>query len=170
MNMYMKRRYNTIERFVRKIDFHSSPIGCWIWKGCFGGYQKLSRSYGRFYVNGKNPMAHRFSFEYFNKINIPDGFHIDHLCCNTKCVNPNHFELVTERENMLRAKNPLSSQAHKTHCKRGHPFSGKNLYIGKDGHRKCLACISLRTKNFRKTGSYTLPGTENSNHSIWREE
>ena len=164
----MKRRFNTIERFVRKIDFNSSPIGCWIWKGCFGGYQKLARSYGRFYLNEKNVMAHRFSFEYFNKKTIPDGFHIDHLCCNTKCVNPNHLEVVTERENMLRAKNPLSSQAHKTHCKRGHLLNGKNLYVGKDGHRKCLTCIRLRTENFRKTGSYTLSDTTNSNHNIWK--
>ena len=166
----MKRRFNTIERFVRKIDFHTSPLGCWIWKGSFGGHENSINCYGRFYLNDKNVMSHRFSYEYFNKKKIPHGFHIDHLCCNPRCVNPNHLELVTLRENMLRAKNPISSQADKTHCKRGHPFSGKNLYIAKDGHRKCLICIRLRTEQFRKTGSYTLPGTENSNHSIWTEE
>ena len=164
----MKRRFSTIERFVRKIDFHSSSIGCWLWKGCHGGFDSNGKhAYGRFYLNDKNVLAHRFSFEYFNGKPIPDGFQIDHVCCRPNCVNPNHFELVTLRENMLRAKNPLSIQATKTHCKRGHPLFGDNLYVAKDGHRKCKTCIKLRTQNFRKTGSYTLPDTENSNHNIW---
>ena len=170
MGMQMKRRFNTIERFVRKIDFHSSPIGCWIWKGSLGGRTQITTSYGRLYLNDKNVMAHRFSFEFFNKKPIPDGFHIDHLCCNPKCVNPNHLELVTLRENMLRAKNPLSIQASKMFCKRNHPLFGDNVYISKSNTRKCKTCTKLRTQQFRKTGSYTLPDTENSNHSIWREE
>jgi hypothetical protein len=167
----MKTRFNTIERFVRKIDFHSSPKGCWLWKGSFGGHEKdPNHAYGRFWLNPKNVMAHRFSYEYFYKKKIPENFQIDHLCCNPKCVNPNHFELVSLRENMLRAKNPISSQAYKTHCKRGHLLSGKNLHVSKDGHRRCLTCVKLRTQNFRKTGSYTLPDTENSNHFIWKKE
>src|SRR6185437_4365452 len=105
----MKRRFNTIERFVRKIDFRNSSIGCWLWLGSSGGFDPNgNHAYGRFWLNEKNVMAHRFSYEFFNKKIIPEGFQIDHVCCNPKCVNPNHFELVSQRENMLRAKNPLS--------------------------------------------------------------
>ena len=164
----MKRRFSTIERFLRKVDFVSSPFGCWIWGGCFGGTETYIRhSYGRFWLNEKNVMAHRFSYEYFTKTIIPFGYQIDHLCRNPKCVNPNHLELVTYRENALRAKNPFSIQKTKTHCIRGHIFAGKNLYIAKNGTRKCKECIKLRNQNFRKTGKYTLPSSKPQKYDIW---
>jgi len=31
-------------------------------------------------------------------------------------------------------------QSQKTHCKHGHPFSGKNLIIMKSGYRRCRQC------------------------------
>lgn len=33
---------------------------------------------------------------------IPEGLTIDHLCRNTMCVNPDHLEPVTHRENLMR--------------------------------------------------------------------
>lgn len=34
----------------------------------------------------------------------------------------------------------------KTHCPRGHPYSGDNLYVNKLGRRNCRACAALRYK------------------------
>jgi len=143
---------------MSKIDFSSSEKGCWIWKGSCGGYEKQGKlPYGRFWFQNKTVMAHRFSYDLFIAKPIPDGYEIDHLCKNPKCVNPNHLEALPSRENSNRSNNPMAINSRKTECIRGHPLVGGNLYIAKDGHRKCLACVKLRTAQFRKTGSYTIP-------------
>ena len=35
-----------------------------------------------------------------------------------------------------------------THCKRGHPLSGDNLYTSKDGYRHCKTCHKITTKKW----------------------
>lgn len=146
------------ERFVSKVDFTSSPIGCWNWKGNLGGYAKVpNHSYGRFWFMEKEVMAHRFAYEFIGGYEIPKGYVVDHLCKNPRCVNPNHLEVVPKAINCIRTRNSFGENANKTHCIRGHILSGENLYIAKNGTRKCKTCIKLRTQNFRKTGSYTLP-------------
>jgi hypothetical protein len=45
--------------------------------------------------------AHRFYYEQ-HVGPIPEGLQLDHLCRNTRCVNPAHLEPVTGAENMRR--------------------------------------------------------------------
>lgn len=76
--------------------------GCWLWTGAQNGV-----GYGTFYVKGKHLQAHRYSYElHGNK--IPKGMYIDHVlelgCTNTHCVNPDHLQVVTNRENTIRGR------------------------------------------------------------------
>lgn len=119
---------------------------CWVWMGAItsSGYGNLtigSRTDGtRRVIN-----AHRFAYETLIGP-IPDGLESDHLCRNSPCVNPNHLELVTHHENVLRGLAGAYLQA-KTHCPHGHPYDEENTVIER-GCRICRAC--RRAKDARR--------------------
>lgn len=46
--------------------------------------------------------AHRFAYECVNGVTVPKGEDVDHLCGVKLCVNPEHLEAVTHRENIIR--------------------------------------------------------------------
>jgi HNH endonuclease len=83
---------NEQARFWTKVD---KTDKCWNWKGC------LRNGYGLVKMKGKMRQASRVAFELV-KGEIPDGLEIDHICQNTLCVNPDHLEAVTHRENVRR--------------------------------------------------------------------
>lgn len=73
---------------------------------------------------------------------IAEGLELDHLCFNPSCVNPDHLEAVTHKEN-LRRRRPFkynNQQTVKTSCPKGHPYAGSNLYIRPEGWRMCKIC------------------------------
>ena len=114
----------------------SKTDSCWNWTGEISG-----QGYGRY----RKKMAHRVVYEALVGP-IPEGLCIDHLCRNTRCVNPKHLEPVTSRENTLRGIGPSANHARRTHCNYGHPLSGDNLYIKvckrDKPNRRCRACHS----------------------------
>ena len=131
------------ERIFRWSDVNQSSQ-CWEWIGC-----KEKDGYGR--VNAeidgtRETLAHRASYRTFVG-QIPDDKEIDHICKNRCCVNPAHLRPLTHLENVARGDYSTTHRNKvKTHCKRGHALSGKNLLmeIGKSGPaRKCRACRSL---------------------------
>jgi uncharacterized protein YktB (UPF0637 family) len=71
---------------------------------------------------------------------IPPTLTIDHLCRNRICVNPDHMEPVTHRENTLRGTNIAATLAKLTHCKRGHLLSGDNVLPQRTHGRRCKTC------------------------------
>lgn len=137
------------ERFLEKIA--PGKNGCTLWTGGLNG-----AGYGQFYlgVTADRPTgkgyAHRFSYE-LHVGPIPAGMHIDHLCRNRACVNPEHLEPVAPRVNILRGLSPAARHAEKTHCPKGHPYSGDNLYTHPiKGQRICRACGRIRTAQKRE--------------------
>jgi hypothetical protein len=113
---------------------------CIIWAG------SIDRDgYGRF----RNTPAHRIAYEE-SKGPIPSGLVIDHLCRVRNCVNPDHLEAVTIRENTLRGFNPPAMNARKTHCVNGHEFDEINTYWRPNGERDCRACIRARVRKYKQ--------------------
>ena len=97
-----------------------------------------SNGYARIWVDGKNVLAHRWSYEHHIGP-IPEGLTIDHLCRTKACVNPFHMEPVTLEENVRRAEHANEFQSSKTHCPKGHPYDEMNTYTNAGG-RYCLVC------------------------------
>lgn len=122
-------RVPEIERFMRLV-MPEPNSGCWIWLGriVHGGYGRYARA----------ERAHLASLR-LHGIIVPDGLVVDHKCRVRLCVNPDHLEPVTHLENMLRGNTIIRRAIEATHCIRGHPFSGDNLYLHK-GVRRCRTC------------------------------
>lgn len=125
------------ERFWAKVN-KNGPDGCWQWTAGRLG----STGYGHF---EKQP-AHRVAYELAIGA-IPPGLHIDHLCRNRICVNPDHLEPVTQRENNLRGVGPSALNAVKRVCDYGHPFNVANTYHRPDGNRDCRPCKARRERD-----------------------
>lgn len=123
-----------IERFKTRIIYRPGS-SCWHYCGVI-----TEDGYGYFHANKIHTYAHRFSYEHYVGP-IPAGMTLDHLCRVRHCVNPDHLEPVTHRENILRGVGWSAVNARKTHCPQGHRYSAWNTHITKEGWRRCRICF-----------------------------
>ena len=137
------------EFMQKRIDFKSSPNGCWLWVGMttHDGYPYWCTT------NNRSVYAHRFIYE--QEIGaIPPGLTLDHTCRVRNCVNPAHMDPCTLRENI--ARGDYGWRKRQTHCKHGHEFTPENTYYdknggrNKNGRRACRKCVILAQKAYRK--------------------
>jgi hypothetical protein len=126
-----------LKRFFNKVNKTDT---CWLWTG------SLDRGYGNFKYNGRCVRAYRFYYEYLNG-NIEDNLVIDHLCRVKNCVNPDHLEAVSQKENVSRGLNGTNHfNSLKRKCLNGHEYSG----INKFGRRICKECNLDAVKRYNK--------------------
>jgi hypothetical protein len=92
-------------------------------------------------------MAHRWAYE--SEVGpIPIGLTLDHLCKVRRCVRPDHLEAVTLQENLLRGLTFQASNAAKTRCPRGHPYTAQNTRHH-CGSRHCKTCEWLARRGLK---------------------
>lgn len=116
---------------------------CWLWAGLTNraGYGIISYRY-------KNKQchepAHRATYRAFVG-EIPEGYHVHHMCTIRRCINPEHLAAITPTLNTQ-----LIWGINK--CKNGHELTEDNVYIdprirkrtGKYA-RQCRQCQRDRT-------------------------
>lgn len=107
--------------------------GCWLWIGGVNAH-----GYGVF----RKGLAHRWSYRRYRG-EIPKGLELDHLCRTRCCINPDHLEAVTHKENCLRGLSVSAMNAKKTHCVNGHSLADAYISKGNGGRafRACRPCL-----------------------------
>lgn len=147
-----RKAEDILVRFNRSYKITES--GCWEWQ------LSLHNGYGVFVVDGKKVPAHVWSYIHFNG-DYDRLLDIDHTCHNNtgcrggvtcehrSCVNPDHLEPVTRKENANRGETG-QYLARRTHCKNGHEFTPENTILTKIGRRRCRACRAEEFQKFKR--------------------
>ncbi|QIS38654.1 HNH endonuclease signature motif containing protein [Clavibacter capsici] len=131
------------DRFWAKVDREGGS--CWRWLAFID-----KDGYGKFFHEGAVRYAHRVSYQ-LHRGDIPKGLEIDHPCRVRDCVNPDHLEAVTGRENTRRSTNFTAMQARQVECVRGHPFDEENTRLHR-GKRSCRQCKRDRSRQYWAEG------------------
>lgn len=137
---------------LRDVENYFTPepnSGCWLWLGSID-----TDGYGTFCYTADQPRtrikAHRAVWQFFRG-EVADKMTLDHLCRNRCCVNPQHLEPVTLRENLRRGFGSPAINARRTHCKQGHLLSGENLFYTKGGkERHCKICNRKNAREYAR--------------------
>ena len=145
--MRKNNKRHTPESFLSRVD--KLPEGCWVWTG-----SRNKKGYGIGSYHNHTISVHRFAYEQ-TKGRIPAGLTIDHLCRNKLCVNPDHLEAVTLRENIQRSI-PFQNRkgrtfasravrAVKSFCIHGHALTPENIiHWPSETQRRCKQCYILK--------------------------
>lgn len=136
------------KRFWEKV-LVKGPNECWLWTASVNskGYGSFGHSYK------KTQSAHKISWALAKNDGVlsDPGMHIMHTCDVKRCVNPNHLELGTPKQNAIDAHTRGLVNLHRpsleSHCKRGHERTEENTRIDADGYAACIPC---RKENDRK--------------------
>jgi len=142
----MKQPIPTLtESQITRFWSQSTPEGdCRMWTG-----PRDHGGYGKFSAAQRTLSAHRVAFTMrFGP--IPDGLVIDHLCRRRACVNADHLEAVTQRENVRRGS--LATVVASGACSRGHLVTGENAKPHKTTVvcRECALRVSREWRARRK--------------------
>lgn len=149
-----------IRERIAKFTSFADGDACWAWTGAIS----KTRGYGRMTFRGSVVNAHRVSYMAARGVELDRKICVCHRCDNPSCVRPDH---LFEGTNKANTEDMIGKGRHrnqkKTHCKRGHPLSGDNLQINKNGSRHCKECLKITYRNFFEKNLRKTPRVRKTN-------
>lgn len=135
----------------------SQPNGCIHWMGHLN-----ANGYGKISVNKTMNLVHRALYQELHGP-LPEGMILDHTCHNIdltckggptcmhrRCVNLEHLEPVSSRENQARSINTTTGRSLiRNTCGRGHEYTPENTYVDRNGWKYCRACRRVQVEEAR---------------------
>jgi HNH endonuclease len=126
-----------LDRIADKIEF--APDGCW----------NVGKYRSKIYISDKPTGGGKVNEWIYRALwketvgNLTKGNVLDHLCRNELCVNPDHLEEVSPRENSVRGMRNLDNVGT---CRSGkHQWITENIYVHKN-QRRCKPCTLAKNK------------------------
>lgn len=89
-----------IARFMSFV--YALPWGCWLWTGARSRSKGNRQHYGSFSWRGRSIRAHVFAHDVLGGRVCPVGWHRDHECRFSLCVNPAHVTARRPEDNQSR--------------------------------------------------------------------
>jgi hypothetical protein len=111
----------------------------------------------QFSFKNKHINAHRIAYT-ISKGEIPNGMVVRHKCDNTKCINPDHLELGTHRDNM------------RDRQERGRTIHGVNHHSAKIDDATALKIYNLKDTQSLTETSKQFDISKQSVSKIWKKE
>ena len=97
--MELSRPRQIYEKIISRIEI-CEETDCWIWQGPTSGNGR-GGGYPRMSLEGCTVAVHRVMYTLVFGY-LPRKRQVDHKCRNRLCVNPDHLENVTHKENQRR--------------------------------------------------------------------
>lgn len=158
-------------RLVARIRVDEAT-GCWLWTGPYCKYRPWPQNrYGL--IGTWHPELHRSVTMHTHRammiaLNGPltPQQCVCHRCDVPLCINPAHLFIGSMRDNIRDSRNKnRHHEGKKTHCDKGHPLSGDNLYLSKQGggkvgiRRVCLTCARARAREYQRSKRVEVSAT-----------
>jgi CCR4-NOT transcriptional regulation complex NOT5 subunit len=141
-----------IERFWAKVAI-AEPEECWLWTACVN-----SKGYGSFGVAPKKTAsAHKVAWALAKNDGVMSDSkdHIMHSCDVKRCVNPQHLELGTPKQNardaVARGLKVVHKPSERDTCNYGHPRTPENTHHKYNTCNVCRRISGQKAKEKQRT-------------------
>ena len=150
------------------LDGRTISNDCWLWnKG------KFADGYGSLSYFSRILRVHRVAAYLYMGLDLDSQLLVLHKCPNNNkhCFNPEHLYLGCKSDNTLDSvKDGTHVGARKTHCPKGHEYTGDNTYINPARQRNCRECSRIKDRK-RRAKNVAVAGNTivNGNNKVKQE-
>lgn len=146
-------------RVARKVMTRWTPSGdCWVSTYSVGSHGYAQIGWKDEVLNRTvTTTVHRVAWWAYNRIDIPEGMTVDHICHNRRCVNPQHLRLLSNVDNARDNGGQRTAVPTGRTCSNGH-----DIVRSAKGYVYCATCKNRRSVVYRQKQKENHPASVSS--------